>query len=1071
MAENSDNTSVQVAIRIRPMITSETSRGFENILEVFPELKQIRIKNSEKSFTYNHVFGTSTEQEDFYKQSVQDMILNLFKGYNVTVLAYGQTGSGKTYSMGTTYDQNENRGVIPRAVTDIFNFIKDNFTYDFTVTVSFMELYQEVLYDLLSTKPRDQCVVDIREDAKSIIIPGLTEQLVSSSSEALEYLIKGSQGRATSSTNMNTQSSRSHAIFTINISMQKKDSSSINRTAKFHLVDLAGSERSKKTGATGQTFKEGVNINKGLLALGNVISALGDEKTQNGYISYRDSNLTRLLKDSLGGNSITLMIACVSPADYNLEETLSTLRYADRARKIKNKPIINQDPKVAEINRLNKLVQQLRLELVGQGGPIICQAELELLKKEAIDLKHKNHLLNTKLSYSISDNTVLFERIHLLESRNEDLLKRLKDIQDEYNLTLNNLNLSIEHSDIAAIKETVGKLESIQAHLTDINSEQVQTMKELRKHEADNYQSSVGEESNSESEINEKQEFHTAQQIALNTELQEVMRELVVKERLAEYISANTCYNVDYNIITDCESKITALEKEKHELVQQLKSVQSTGVSAKIAEQRRKRVQELENQIQDLNRKVNEQARLIKLKEKDQEKMKQLNREIASMKTMKVDLMKKMKSESEKFKTWKNQRERELLKLKAQDCKRLNQINKMEMMHSRQQNVLKRKVEEAAAVNKRLKDTLAKRKTVQDMKAGKGERVTEWINHELELHVNTLEAQLTLKGLLEDRAMLHKQLDELKADPDMDESNIEMKHLEDDIALRSTQIQDIQQKILDSDEGSKSQNRWDGIQTMSDAKQALKALFDAISGIKKNTFSSQNKVQDLEHLISELKKDKQQFKNALKEKEIAHVNNLREYEEKIAILLRRVEVEGEDEQMQQILNIQQCSLDKLQKENCQLHLEMESLKTKIEQIQNVASAQQNGSINRTNIIKKRKEYKQEDGATEVYYNLVSDDSFEDNVSVDPDWRKTPLGKKIQRIRNTTLLLPQDRLKRSSEGGCTCKGKCATKNCGCRKITQTCSANCKCSDTVCNNRDTSPNDSGDKENQDSFKLPQ
>lgn len=220
-------------------------------------------------------------------------------------------------------------------------------------------------------------------------------------------------------------------------------------------------------------------------------------------------------------------------------------------------------------------------------------------------MKHKNHLLNTKLSYSISDNTVLFERIHLLESRNEDLLKRLKDIQDEYNLTLNNLNLSIEHSDIAAIKETVGKLESIQAHLTDINSEQVQTMKELRKHEADNYQSSVGEESNSESEINEKQEFHTAQQIALNTELQEVMRELVVKERLAEYISANTCYNVDYNIITDCESKITALEKEKHELVQQLKSVQSTGVSAKIAEQRRKRVQELENQIQDLNRKVN----------------------------------------------------------------------------------------------------------------------------------------------------------------------------------------------------------------------------------------------------------------------------------------------------------------------------------------------------------------------------------------------------------------------------------------------------------------------------------
>jgi kinesin family protein 4/21/27 len=139
------------------------------------------------------------------------------------------------------------------------------------------------------------------------------------------------------------------------------------KTAKFHLVDLAGSERPKKTGAVGTTFKEGVNINKGLLVLGNVISALGDDKQQHGYIPYRDSNLTRLLKDSLGGNSITLMIACVSPADYNVEETVSTLRYADRARKIQNKPVINQDPKAAEINTLKKIIQELKLQIVGQG--------------------------------------------------------------------------------------------------------------------------------------------------------------------------------------------------------------------------------------------------------------------------------------------------------------------------------------------------------------------------------------------------------------------------------------------------------------------------------------------------------------------------------------------------------------------------------------------------------------------------------------------------------------------------------------------------------------------------------
>ncbi|GJQ81405.1 kinesin-4B [Trypoxylus dichotomus] len=1075
MSESSDNTTVQVALRIRPLIEHEISKGFQNILEVFPDLNQIRIKNSDKAFTYNYVFDVNVEQDVFYKDCVQNMIQNLFKGYNVTILAYGQTGSGKTYSMGTSYDSKvNNKGVIPCALTDIFNHIKDNFTYDFAVSISFMELYQEVLYDLLSTKPRDQCVVEIREDAKSIIIPGLTEQPITSSSEALKYLMKGSQGRATSSTNMNAQSSRSHAIFTINISMQKKNDSNVNRTAKFHLVDLAGSERSKKTGATGQTFKEGVNINKGLLALGNVISALGDDKTQNGYISYRDSNLTRLLKDSLGGNSITLMIACVSPADYNLEETVSTLRYADRARKIKNKPIINQDPKVAEINRLHKLVQNLRLELVGQGGPIICQAELELLKKEASDLKQKNHLLNIKLSSSLSDNTVLFERIHLLESRNEELLKKLKEIQDEYNITLNNLNHSIERSDVSAIKDTVNKLESIQAHLTDINSEQLQTMKELRKHEADNYRSISGDESNSESEINEEQEVHTAQQIALNTELQEVMRKLVVKERLAEYISANTCYTVDHNMIADCENKIALLEKEKQELLQQLKSVHSTGVNAKIAEQRRKRVQELETQIQDLNKKVTEQARLIKLKEKDEEKMRQLNQEIVSMKKMKVDLMKKMKTESEKFRVWKNQRERELLKLKEQDRKRLNQINKLETMHTRQQNVLKRKVEEAAAINKRLKDALAKRKAVQDMKANaKGDRVVEWINHELELHVNTLDAQLTLNGLLEDRALLHKQLDQLKSE--VDEDSPDVKQLEDEIALRSTQIQDLQQKILDSDEGSKTQNRFDNIQTMGDAKQALKTLFDAVATIKKSTFATENKLQELENVNAEMRKENQDLVSTFKQKELDHINNQREYEEKITILLKRVEVEGLDEQTKRILNIQQSTMDNLQKENRDQALEIESLKKRIEQIQDVAT-QETTLFSRPT--KKTAKVPEENGSGKVivepYYadNIVeSDESFEDNTDMDPDWRKTPLARKIQKIRNTTYLQPQDRLKRSSEGGCTCKGNCSTRNCGCRKITKSCTGNCKCTDSLCSNRDKSPSDSGDKENKEDSKIPQ
>jgi len=212
----------------------------------------------------------------------------------------------------------------------------------YVVKVSFVELYNEQLFDLLSSKTRrEDTMVDIREDGKGIKIPGLTEQEVGSVEATMALLEKSSEGRVTAATAMNKVSSRSHAIFTLTME-SKPGPNALNQNitiSKFHLVDLAGSERQKKTKADGERLKEGININMGLLALGNVISALGDEKRgPDSHIPYRDSKLTRLLQDSLGGNSHTLMVACVSPADSNLEETISTLRYADRARKIKNEP-------------------------------------------------------------------------------------------------------------------------------------------------------------------------------------------------------------------------------------------------------------------------------------------------------------------------------------------------------------------------------------------------------------------------------------------------------------------------------------------------------------------------------------------------------------------------------------------------------------------------------------------------------------------------------------------------------------------------------------------------------------
>jgi kinesin family member 4 len=203
-----------------------------------------------------------------------------------------------------------------------------------------MELYGENLYDLLSGKEKEGSTCDIREDInKGIVIKGLSEQRIDDEAKAAKFLMEGGANRTTGATAMNDVSSRSHAIFAIDLTLT--DVNGHSTKAKFFLVDLAGSERSKKTKATGVRFTEGVKINEGLLALGNVISALGGE-TSNGFVSYRDSKLTRL-QDSLGGNSLTLMIACISPADNNIEETLSTLRYADRA-----KPVKNQDPHQAE---------------------------------------------------------------------------------------------------------------------------------------------------------------------------------------------------------------------------------------------------------------------------------------------------------------------------------------------------------------------------------------------------------------------------------------------------------------------------------------------------------------------------------------------------------------------------------------------------------------------------------------------------------------------------------------------------------------------------------------------------
>ncbi|KAM8740803.1 kinesin-like protein KIF21A isoform 2-T2 [Acanthopagrus schlegelii] len=425
-----DESSVRVALRIRPQLAKEKIEGCHICTFVMPGEPQV-VLGKDKAFTYDHVFDMDTQQETIYNHCTEKLIEGCFEGYNATIFAYGQTGSGKTYTMGTGFDVNigeEELGIIPRAVNHLFRGIEERIQAateqgkpvpEFKINAQFLELYNEEVLDLFdSTRDiearKQRSNIKIHEDANGgIYTVGVTTRTVTSAAEMIQCLKLGALSRTTASTQMNVQSSRSHAIFTIHLcqvrvcSPDNDDNTTDNRltnsseinefetlTAKFHFVDLAGSERLKRTGATGDRAKEGISINCGLLALGNVISALGDRSKRSTHVPYRDSKLTRLLQDSLGGNSQTMMIACISPSDRDFMETLNTLKYANRARNIKNKVVVNQDRASQQISTLRTEIARLQMELMEYktGKRMVGEDGMEGIN----DLVHENSMLQTE---------------------------------------------------------------------------------------------------------------------------------------------------------------------------------------------------------------------------------------------------------------------------------------------------------------------------------------------------------------------------------------------------------------------------------------------------------------------------------------------------------------------------------------------------------------------------------------------------------------------------------------------------------------------------------------------------
>ncbi|VDK79791.1 unnamed protein product, partial [Onchocerca ochengi] len=357
--------AVKVIIRCRPLTASEISDGYQSIVDIQTNRGVVELRNPKepnepsKVFTFDSVYDPRSKQLDLYDETFRHLVDSVLEGFNGTIFAYGQTGTGKTFTMEGVHDDPELRGVIPNAYHHIFQHIAQSRNQQYLVRASYLEIYQEEIRDLLARDPKIRLELKERPDV-GVYVKDLSS-FVTKSVEEIEHVMSvGHANRTVGRTNMNEHSSRSHAIFMVTVECSEPglDGQNHIRVGRLNLVDLAGSERQSKTGSQGERFKEATKINLSLSALGNVISALTGGKST--HVPYRDSKLTRLLQDSLGGNSKTVMVANIGPASYNYEETLSTLRYANRAKKINNQPRINEDPKDALLREFQDEIARLR---------------------------------------------------------------------------------------------------------------------------------------------------------------------------------------------------------------------------------------------------------------------------------------------------------------------------------------------------------------------------------------------------------------------------------------------------------------------------------------------------------------------------------------------------------------------------------------------------------------------------------------------------------------------------------------------------------------------------------------
>lgn len=461
----SSTDKIKVAVRVRPFNRREVELGTPCVVEMDKEQTILQLpttldkleRKPPKTFAFDHCFFSVDEDRlDFASQDVvfdclgRDILENAFQGYNACIFAYGQTGSGKSYTMMGTQD---NKGIIPRLCDSLFDLIakKQNEELMFKVEVSYMEIYNEKVHDLLDPKTNKLSLKVREHNVLGPYVDGLSQLAVTSFLDIDNLMAEGNKSRTVAATNMNSESSRSHAVFTVILTQTLTDIGSGvtgEKQSRMSLVDLAGSERAVKTGAVGDRLKEGSNINKSLTTLGLVISKLADQSSHQGnsnkdrFVPYRDSVLTWLLKDNLGGNSKTVMVATISPAADNYEETLSTLRYADRAKRIVNHAVVNEAPNARIIRELQEEVASLR----------------EMLKHATGSPVGENHTID--IHKKLSESEKLYKEV---SQTWEEKLMKTERIQNERQQNLEKMGISVQDSGI--------KVEKNKFYLVNLNAD------------------------------------------------------------------------------------------------------------------------------------------------------------------------------------------------------------------------------------------------------------------------------------------------------------------------------------------------------------------------------------------------------------------------------------------------------------------------------------------------------------------------------------------------------------------------------------------------------------------------